>query len=63
MSYVEEMFLEELIQVPPEHLLFTVPDNWNPPTCFPGEVTMEAIGETHRGDDKMEEPPTCYIEE
>jgi hypothetical protein len=66
MAYVEEIFPEEPIQVPPEHLLFIVPDNWNPPTCFPGEVTMEATGAQqnhHRGADQMEEPPTCYIEE
>jgi hypothetical protein len=34
MAYVEEIVPEEPIQVPPEHLLFTVPDNWDLPTCF-----------------------------
>jgi len=66
MAYAEEIFLEEPIQVPSEHLLFTVPENWNPPTFFPMEVTMEATGAhqyLHRGANQTEEPPTCYIEE
>jgi hypothetical protein len=28
MAYVEEVFMEEPIQVPPEHLLFTLINNW-----------------------------------
>jgi len=53
MAYVEEVISEESIQTPPEHLLFTVPDSWNPPTCFPRETTMHATREkhsSHRGD-------------
>jgi hypothetical protein len=66
MAYVEEIFPEEPIQAPPEHLLFTVPDNWNPPTCFPGEAELKATGTPHsfhRKDDQTEEPTTCYVEE
>jgi hypothetical protein len=66
MSYVEEIFLEEPIQAPLEHLLFTVLDNWNLPTCFLGEVELKATGtlhSCHRKDDQIEEPTTCYVEE
>ena len=65
MAYVEEIFPEEPIQAPPEHLLFTVPDNWNPPTCFSGEVELKAIGtlQSHKKDDHTDEPTTCYVEE
>jgi hypothetical protein len=66
MEYVEEVFLEEPIQAPPEHLLFTVPDNWQPPSCLLGETTMDATGvQQHHNnrEDQMEEFPTCYIEE
>jgi len=41
MAYVE-LFLEEPIQAPPEHLLFSVPDNWQHPSCLLGETTMDA---------------------
>jgi hypothetical protein len=65
MAYVEEVSPEEPIQVPPEHLLFTVPDNWNLPTCFPGEAKPRATGtpHSHKEGDQMEEPTTCYVEE
>jgi hypothetical protein len=66
MAYVEIFFSEEPIQFPPEHLLFTVPKNWNPPTYFPGEVTTETTEPQqnhHREVNQMEEPPTFYIDE
>jgi hypothetical protein len=66
MAYVEEVFPEEPIQVPPEHLLFTVPDNWQPPSHFLEEDTMVAIEKqqgSDTGEEKFDEFPTCYIEE
>jgi len=45
MAYVEEIFSEEPIQVRLEHLLFTVLDNWNLPTYFQGDITMEDTGD------------------
>ena len=65
MDYVEEIALEEPIQVPLEHLLFTVPDNWNLPTCFPGEAKPRAAETppSHKEGDPTEEPTICYIEE
>jgi hypothetical protein len=61
MAYVEEVFLEEPIQAPPEHLLFTVPDNWQPPSDFREEAFLAATEEQQARD--TEEFPTCYIEE
>jgi hypothetical protein len=66
MAYVEEVFPEEPIQAPLEHLLFTVPDNWQPPSNLLGETTMDATGEQQErntGEAQLEEFPTCYIEE
>jgi hypothetical protein len=34
MAYVEEITLDEAMQSYPKLPLFTVPDNWNPPTDF-----------------------------
>jgi hypothetical protein len=42
MAYVEETAPDEPIQNCPEHLLFTVPDNWNPPTVFGNETKLPA---------------------
>jgi hypothetical protein len=64
-SYVEDIFPKEPIEDPPKHLLFTVPDNWNSPTCFPGEDKL-MVTETlhsHNKDDQTEEPTTCYVKE
>jgi len=66
MAYVEDIFSEEPIQAPSEHLLFTVPDNWNTPTWFPGEATIKSTGTPHsfyKEADQMKEPTTCFIEE
>jgi hypothetical protein len=53
MAYIEEEILEEPIQVPPESLLFTVSDDWHPPSHNPASTraptTMEGA--------------TCIIEE
>ena len=40
MAYVEEVILEEPFQVPPDHFLFTMSDNWNPPSDFQEEASM-----------------------
>jgi len=42
MAYVEEVISEEPFQVPPEHFLFTVPDNWNPSSDFREEASIPA---------------------
>jgi len=65
MTYVEEVSPKEPIQNPPEHLLFTVPDNWNLPTYLLGEAKLLAIGtlHSHKEGDQTEEPTTCYVEE
>jgi len=39
MANIEEIIPDEPIQVPPAHLLFTVPENRNPPTCFLEKIT------------------------
>jgi hypothetical protein len=64
MAYIEEIIPDEPIQVPPAHLLFTVPENWNPPTCFPGETTQLATKNHHgsqRGEAQLVDFPPCYI--
>jgi hypothetical protein len=64
MAYIEEIIPDEPIQVPPAHLLFTVPENWNPPTCFPGEITQMATKNhqgSQRGESQLVDFPPCYI--
>jgi hypothetical protein len=65
MAHVEEIVPDESIQDYPEHLLFTVPDNWNPPTCFGKDVEPPAPRKTHglMEDNPAEEFTTCYVEE
>jgi hypothetical protein len=62
MAFVEEVLPEEPLQIPPEPLLFTVPENWQPSSSLPGEVT-KAVTVESQGHSTMEEFPTCYIEE
>jgi len=47
MAYVEEVSLEEPFQIPLEHLLFNVPDNWNLTTSFLDEAKPWATGTLH----------------
>jgi hypothetical protein len=65
-TFVEEVIPEEPIQLPPESMLFTVPENWQPPTSFPEEET-QAITMAHHStgtmDSRMEEFPIFYVEE
>jgi hypothetical protein len=64
-TFVEEVIPEEPIQLPPESMLFTVPENWQPPTSFPEET--QAITVAHHSTDtmesRMEEFHICYVEE
>jgi hypothetical protein len=65
-TFVEDLIPEEPIQLPPESMLFTVPENWQPPTIFPEDETR-AITTAHHNtgtmDSRMEEFPICYVEE
>jgi hypothetical protein len=65
MVYVEETVPDEPIQDYPEHLLFIVPDNWDPPTNVGNDAKPPAPGMTHssREDDLAEDYTTCYVEE
>jgi hypothetical protein len=65
MAYVEETAPDEPIQDCPEHLLFTVPDNWNPPTVFGNETKLPAPGTSHsrREDEQAEDFTICYVKE
>jgi hypothetical protein len=42
MAYVEEVIPEEPLQFPLESLLFTVPENWQPPSHFSAEAIAPA---------------------
>jgi hypothetical protein len=42
--FVEEVIPEEAIQLPPKNMLFTVPENWQPPTSFPEDETQADNG-------------------
>jgi hypothetical protein len=60
MAYVEEDIPEEPIQVPPESLLFTVPDNWQPPSHIPASTSASTIIQQAQ---EAREETTCIIEE
>jgi hypothetical protein len=65
MAYVEEVTLEDGLESVPEHTLFTVPDNWNPPSEFgPDNKPPPASIMPGPNATSLEEPyPTCYVEE
>jgi hypothetical protein len=65
MAYVEEITLDEAMQSYPEHPLFTVLDNWNPPTDFGTEdkISPPGIPRGYRATHPAEEFTTCYVEE
>ena len=65
MAHVEEIVPDESIQDYPEHLLFTVPDNWNPPSWFWKDAKPPAPRKTHglMEDNPAEEFTTYYVEE
>jgi hypothetical protein len=66
MAYVEEVILDEPIQIPLEPLLFTVPENWQPPSNLPEEA-IKAVNAEHQDHNTMEEQleefHICYVEE
>jgi hypothetical protein len=66
MAYVEDIFSEENVQAPPEHLLFTMLDNWQPTSHFREEDTsttsVKKLG-SNIGTKNCVDFPICYIEE
>jgi hypothetical protein len=64
MAYVEEIAPDESIQSYTENLLFTVPDNWNPPACFGKDAVTPAPRTVHSPRDApAEEFTACFVEE
>ena len=65
MAYVVETIPDEPIQDYLEHLLFTIPYNWNPHTDFGNYAKLPAPGISHsrREDDPAEDFTICYIKE
>jgi hypothetical protein len=65
MAYVEEMAPDESFQNCPEHLIFTILDNWNPPTSFGNEIKLSDPGTSHRrkAEEQAEYFTTCYVQE
>jgi hypothetical protein len=63
-TYVEEIPSEELPQNFSESLMFTVPDNWNPPACFGADALPPHPRAAHGpSDTPIEEFATCLVEE
>jgi hypothetical protein len=64
MVYVEEIAPGESIQSYNESLLFTVPDNWNPPAYFGKDAVTPAPSIVHSPRDApVEEFTACFVEE
>jgi hypothetical protein len=64
MAYVEEIPPEESLQNFSESLLFTVPDNWNPPACFGADaMTPGPRAEHGPSGTPVEEFTPCFVEE
>jgi hypothetical protein len=65
MAYMEEIIPDEPIQDYLDHLLFTVPENWNPPTDFGnyGKLPTPRISHSRREDDPAKDFTICYIKE
>jgi len=63
-TFVEE---DPDLELPPdfsESKMFTVPDNWDPPTCFAEAETLpRSIGTPGTCAAQNEEPTTCMVEE
>ena len=65
MAYVEEIPLVDAMQSYPKLPLFTVPDNWNPPTYF-GSHDKPPPADNPLGpkaNSPEEHFTTCYVEE
>jgi hypothetical protein len=63
MAYVEEVIPEEPLQLPLESLLFTVPENWQPPSHFSVKFTAPAIEFFTCIMEEAEEVHTCIMGE
>jgi hypothetical protein len=65
MAYVVEEILEEPFQETSELLLFTVPDNWDPPSDFRVGASLSGPEDYHGGETVVTrgEDFTCYVEE
>ena len=65
MAYVEEVIPEEGMESVPEHMLFTVLDNWNSHSDFgPDSKPPPAHILASPNATRFEDPfPTCYVEE
>jgi hypothetical protein len=65
MAYVEEITLDEAMQSYLKLPLFTVPDNWNPPTDFGTDDKILPSGKPlgSSATRPAEEFTTCYVEE
>ena len=65
MAYVEEITLEDPLQSYPKLPLFTVLDNWNPPTDFGLDDKLPPSGNSlgPRAKSPVENFITCYVEE
>jgi hypothetical protein len=65
MAYVEEITLEDTMWSYPKLPLFTVPDNWNPPTDFGSEDKLLPSGKLlgSRANSPAENFTTYYAEE
>jgi hypothetical protein len=65
MAYVEEITLEDTMQIYPNLPLFTVLDNWNPPTDFGTDDKLppssKLLGSS--ANSPAENFTTCYVEE
>jgi hypothetical protein len=65
MAYVEEVITEDGLERIPEHTLFTMPDNWNPPSEFGSDSKPPPVSILPGPNaTSLEEPyPTCYVKE
>jgi hypothetical protein len=65
MAVVEEEISEGGLEIPPEHTLFMVPENWNPRSNFGLVSTPQMVRSTcNQGDSSTENPYSpCYVEE
>jgi hypothetical protein len=65
MAYVDEEIPEGGVESIPEHLLFTVPENWNPPSDFGQDRRPSFAGNPTAPSATCIEAlyPTCYIVE
>jgi hypothetical protein len=65
MAYVEEVIPKGGLESVHEHTLFTVPNNWNPPSEFGSDSKPPPVSiPPGPSATSLEEPyPTCYVEE